>query len=284
MSTVQVVLNSRMLRPVIRAILPDRVRLMLGIARDGSKVPLAALRALRVNLDGLGGQGMHGQRFRFTEDGLSTIHNCDFLEDTRFQRALSCAEKTDSWHGWPMRWRAYIVCWCAEWAMHIPGDFVECGVNKGGYARMILEYVTFEGSGKRMFLFDTFRGFSDTHLRPEEQHIKEHYSYSDCLTEVRRTFSGFRSVDIVPGTVPETLAMRKIERCAYLSIDMNCVQPEIAAAEYFWDKMASGGVIVLDDYGQSAHIAQKLAFDEFARARGVSVLCLPTSQGLIFKP
>ena len=273
-----------MLSPVVRAILPDRVRLMLGIARHGSKLPQAELRTLRVSLDGLGGQGMHGQRFRFTEDGLSTIHNCDFLEDTRFQRALSYAEKTDSWHGWPMRWRAYIVCWCAEWAMRLPGDFVECGVNRGGYARMILEYVAFEDSGKRMFLFDTFRGFSDAHLRPEEQLIKDRYSYSDCLTEVKNTFSSFRSVDIVPGTVPETLAMRNIERCAYLSIDMNCVQPEIAATEYFWDKMTSGGVIVLDDYGQSAHIAQKLAFDEFARARGVSVLCLPTSQGLIFNP
>lgn len=273
-----------MLSPVIRAILPDRFRLMLGIARHGIKLSLAELRSLRLNLDGLSGQGMHGQRFCFAEDGLSTIHNCDFLEDARFQRALACAEKTDSWHGWPMRWRAYIVCWCAEWAMHLPGDFVECGVNKGGYARMILEYVTFEDSGKRMFLFDTFRGFSDTHLRPEEQHIKEQYSYPDCLTDVKRTFSGLRSVDIVPGTVPETLPMRKIDRCAYLSIDMNCVQPEIAAAEYFWDKMTSGGVIVLDDYGQSAHIAQKLAFDEFARARGVSILSLPTSQGLIFKP
>jgi len=273
-----------MLSPIIRAILPDRFRLLLGIARRGSTLPLAELTALRVSLDGRGGQGMHGQQFRFAEDGLSTIHNCDFLEDPRFQRALSCAEKTDSWHGWPMRWRAYIVCWCAEWAMHVPGDFVECGVNKGGYARMILEYVTFETSGKRMFLFDTFRGFSDTHLLPEEQHLKESYSYPDCLTAVKRTFSGLRSVDIVPGTVPETLAMRTIEHCAYLSIDMNCVQPEIAAAEYFWDKMSSGGVILLDDYGQTAHIAQKLAFDDFARARGVSILCLPTSQGLIFKP
>jgi O-methyltransferase len=273
-----------MLNPIFRAIIPERIRLILGIARCGSKLPLTELNALRVSLDGLGGQGMHGQRFRFAEDGLSTIHNCDFLDDARFQRALSFAESTDSWHGWPMRWRAYIVCWCAEWAMHLPGDFVECGVNKGGYSRMICEYVTFESSGKRMFLFDTFQGFSDTHLRPEERQMKERYSYSDCLTDVRRTFSEFRSVDIVPGTVPETLAMRNIERCAFLSLDMNCVQPEIAAAEYFWDKMTSGGVIVLDDYGQSAHIAQKLAFDEFASSRGVSVLCLPTSQGLIFKP
>ena len=69
--------------------------------------------------------------------------------------------------------------------MHLPGDFVECGVNKGGYARMILEYVTFEDSGKRMFLFDTFGDFP-THISglQRAEHIKEQYSYPDCLTRM----------------------------------------------------------------------------------------------------
>ena len=65
---------------------------------------------------------------------------------------------------------------------------------------------------------------------------------------------------------------------------MNCAVPEIAAAEYFWDKLVSGAVIVLDDYGWVCHIEQKLAFDEFASRKNVQVLVLPTGQGLIFKP
>ncbi len=71
---------------------------------------------------------------------------------------------------------------------------------------------------------------------------------------------------------------------AYLSIDMNCVLPEIAAAEHFWERMPSGAVTVLDDYGWNLHEQQKAAFDAFAAKRGVSVLSLPTGQGLIFKP
>jgi hypothetical protein len=65
---------------------------------------------------------------------------------------------------------------------------------------------------------------------------------------------------------------------------MNCVYPEISAAEYFWNKIAPGGIIVLDDYGFDKHINQKEAFDEFANKRGIQVLSLPTGQGLIFKP
>jgi hypothetical protein len=66
---------------------------------------------------------------------------------------------------------------------------------------------------------------------------------------------------------------------------MNCVEPEIAAAEFFWDKMSPGGVIVLDDYCYSGHYRlQNRAFQEFAERRNVEVLALPTGQGLIFKP
>ncbi len=65
---------------------------------------------------------------------------------------------------------------------------------------------------------------------------------------------------------------------------MNTRDPEIAAAEYFWDKLVSGAAIVLDDYGWRKHIEQKRAFDDFASRRGVQVLSLPTGQGLILKP
>ena len=74
-------------------------------------------------------------------------------------------------------------------------------------------------------------------------------------------------------------------RVCYLSIDMNCVGPEIAAAEFFWDRLVSGAVVLLDDYGAGVwHLAQKRAFDEFARRKGVEILSLPTCQGLLIKP
>ena len=84
--------------------------------------------------------------------------------------------------------------------------------------------------------------------------------------------------------MPETLPLVTSEKISYLSIDMNCVGPEIAAAEYFWDKLVSGAAMVIDDYGWSEHFAQKTAFDEFAKAKAVSILSLPTGQGVLLKP
>ena len=84
--------------------------------------------------------------------------------------------------------------------------------------------------------------------------------------------------------IPETLKECKAEKICYLSIDMNVVAPEIAAANFFWDKLVSGGVMILDDDGFPAHIEQKIAFDKFAAEKGVQILYLPTAQGIIFKP
>ena len=64
---------------------------------------------------------------------------------------------------------------------------------------------------------------------------------------MRTTFRDFPNVVIVPGMVPETLSSVKAEKICDLSLDMNAAVPEIAAAEYFWPRMSSGAVIVLDD-------------------------------------
>jgi len=229
-----------------------------------------------------------GSPLTYSQDGLYTIHNADFLRDPRFVAANAQAVATD--HGLGpnlhLEWRIYVCCWAAAHALRHPGDFVECGVHSGIYSRAAVEYVQFEKAADRKFyLLDTFEALPADQLLPEEVEIgvSEHYKYRDVLASARTTFAPYPNVELVPGRVPETLARVPSTQIAYLSIDMNAVVPEIAAAEYFWDKLVPGAVVVLDDYGWRRHIAQKRGFDRFAAERGVSVLSLPTGQGLIFK-
>ena len=85
---------------------------------------------------------------------------------------------------------------------------------------------------------------------------------------------------LIRGTVPGTLdEFPKDRRVAYFSIDMNIVLPEIAAIEFFWDRLVPGAVVLLDDYGWATHLAQKEAFDAFAQAHNAMILTLPTGQG-----
>ena len=149
---------------------------------------------------------------------------------------------------------------------------------------MIISYLGETSFRRRFFLLDTFEGFHLPSLSPEERAmVAKRYRYQPCLDEVTRTFAAFPSVEIIPGTVPDTLSKVKTERVAFLSLDMNCVAPEIAAARHLRDKLVPGGIMVLDDYGFTAHSAQKQAFDRFAVERNASILSLPTGQRLIFQ-
>ncbi len=220
----------------------------------------------------------------YNRDGMATTHNSDFMQDSLFAEAYALGKDTGSWGEEDIQWRAYVACWAADKAKSLPGDFVECGVNRGGLSRTVMHYVNFDGLDKTFYLLDTFEGLSEKYISEREKvrGIRPG-GYEECYSAVRETFKGF-DVRIIKGTVPDTLSQVTTDEVCYLSIDMNCVEPEIAAAEFFWDKLVSGAVVVLDDYGWTQHYEQKVAFDEFASIKGVRVLAMPTGQGLIFKP
>ena len=84
--------------------------------------------------------------------------------------------------------------------------------------------------------------------------------------------------------MPDSLSTVSIDHVAYLSIDMNITYPERKAIEHFWPKLSSGAIVILDDYGFTPYVEQKLSMDEFAKSAGVAVCTLPTGQGMIIKP
>jgi hypothetical protein len=134
-------------------------------------------------------------------------------------------------------------------------------------------------------LFDTFNGLVKDQITDKEmaQGIGIYLDrYKDVYEQVMETFKGM-PVKIIRGAVPDTLTQCESNKIAYLSIDMNCVLPEIAAMNYFWEKITKGGVVILDDYGFPGHTEQKTAFDHFAQAHQVEILTLPTGQGIIIK-
>lgn len=222
--------------------------------------------------------------FTYASDGLTTMHNADFLRHPAFREAYALGVATNSWRGAQIEWRAYVVCWAASKGRTIEGDYVECGVARGGFSRAAMHYIGFEKlPQKKFYLVDTFRGIPAKYVEGTEvAELNRHYT--DSYDDVLRTFAPFPNAVIVRGEIPEILSGVVPEKVCYLSIDLNCTEPSIAAAEHFWPRMSAGAVIVLDDYGFSPFLSLKHAADDFAQRHGVEVLSLPTGQGLIFKP
>jgi hypothetical protein len=226
----------------------------------------------------------------YDEDRLTTEHNHQFTRDPDFIRAYERgvrAEGTD--HRW--RWRVHMGLWAAATASRLPGDFVECGVNRGFLSSAIMESLEWDRLGKTFWLLDTFAGVDESMLSPQELAVvREHNRrlpdgyYVDGAASVIANFAEWSNVRIIEGSVPGTLAGVQSEQVAYLHIDMNSTVPEIAALDHFWPILVPGAVVLLDDYAYFSFELQYAAVNAWAAERDVAVASLPTGQGLIIRP
>jgi O-methyltransferase len=225
----------------------------------------------------------------YANDLLYTYHNADFIKEPKFAEAYALCKQIggDLLKNYDIQWRIHVLCWAATHAAKLEGDFIDCGVNTGFCPRAVIHYTSFEKLNKKYYLLDTFSGLDERYSTPYEMERSKKLGYgkdNSLYERVKQTFAPFKNVELVKGAIPDTLTQVPSQKIAYLSIDMNCVKPEVDALEFFWNKMVSGGIIVLDDYGYPGCIDQKHAHDAFAKSKGVQVLSLPTCQGMILKP
>jgi O-methyltransferase len=152
----------------------------------------------------------------------------------------------------------------------------------------VMHYIDFKSMRDRAFyLVDTFNGIPLEQLNEAEKAtgLGSHNAfYFDCYETVRQNFSKFPNARIIRGVIPEVLNQIDTNNISYVSIDMNCVMPEIAAGRYLWPRLTPGAIVVLDDYGWMDHIQQKHAWDAFAAELDLKILAMPTGQGLLIKP
>lgn len=219
----------------------------------------------------------------YSQDCLTTFNNHDFMQEPRFVAAYQRGIKA-SGVDHRIHWRAHVALWVASQVRRLPGAFVECGVSTGFLSSAIMHYLDWNSLQKDFYLFDTFRGLDERFLTPNEKKTDRLSWYKNLSYEsVRENFSEFKNVHMIQGVVPESLSAVHIPSVCYLSLDMNCTVPEIEAANFFWESLVPGGMILLDDYAYSGYEEQNRAFRLFAAEKGIEILTLPTGQGLILK-
>ncbi len=212
----------------------------------------------------------------FMADNLITYqHTRGFLTEPRFVAAVIASRPEPAERA--IAWRTHTLCWAAESAAALPGDYVECGTYQGYSAEVLMRFT--EGlPGRRLWLYDLFDpsgGLGEGHRMPAHA--------PDLAAQVRARFLQWDNVTVTQGKVPDVLAEAAPDQIAFLHIDMNNAEAERGAMEVLFDRVSPGGIIVLDDYGWSAYRDQMASADQFMQSRGLSVLELPTGQGLVVK-
>ena len=230
----------------------------------------------------------------YIRDGLVSLHRHSFMQDPAFQRAYQRGmQATGGIDPYNWQWRVHVALWASANASRLDGDFVECGVNYGFMSSAIMENLDWDRLGKTFYLLDTFSGLDPRFITAAEHETgtldknEERLGsgfYVDGVEGVRANFAQWQNQRIIVGSVPETLEQVDTTKVAYLALDMNCAPPEIAALRHFWPLLVPGGIVLLDDYAYMGFDEQGVAFDAWAKEMGISILALPTGQGLIIRP
>lgn len=225
-------------------------------------------------------------------DGLASRHNHDFMIDPAFMaaygRGVAATGMDYQWF-----WRVHVGLWAARSAAKLAGDFVECGVNRGFLSSAIMYDLDWNTTNRLFYLLDTFAGLDERYLSDEERaggvserNRREITSgfYTTNLESVKQNFAEWPGAKIIQGSIPDTLPQIDSTRIAFLHIDLNCTIPEVAAIDYLWDRLVPGAFILLDDYAYFGYNPQKEGMDQWAGKMNLSILSLPTGQGLLIKP
>lgn len=256
---------------------------------DGSS---RVIKSLIKNLLAKAGLGIYRVRGRYDQDGLFTVHSDHFRRDPAFRESYSRGVQASRGVEPAIEWRVHVALWAAETALRADGDFVECGVNAGFTSSAIMEKLRWNTLRRRFFLIDTFTGpVLEDYSREEAaqdriliaQRALAAGAFVTDMERVRANFAEWGNAVIVQGAVPRILESVEFGPVAFLHIDMNCALPELAAFEFFWERLSPGAVVLFDDYCFYGHDSQRVAIDASAMQRGATLLSLPTGQGLIVK-
>jgi len=168
----------------------------------------------------------------------------------------------------------------------VPGDLVECGVWRGGSMMVIaLTLVDLNATDRDLHLFDTFTRTPDP---GEEDVVISGVRAADIIDEIRAA-KAFRYLPMaeveqllgdtgypvgrlhfVPGLVEDTIPVAAPEAIALCRLDTDWYASTAHELEHLWPRIAPGGVLLIDDYGE--FMGARKAVDEYLAAHDERVL------------
>ena len=167
------------------------------------------------------------------------------------------------------------------------GEVMECGVWKGGTAKVIRDELLKAGSNKKLHLFDSFAGMSKVNTE-RDRHVVGHFD-DTSVEAVQHFVIGEIGADPAgicqfhPGWVPESFGGLEELRFCFAHIDLDLYQSIADALEFVYPRLTKGGIIVFDDYGFASCPGAKRAVDAFVAEKPEEVLVLHSGQAVLVK-
>jgi hypothetical protein len=207
--------------------------------------------------------------------GVYTQHSMRWLHEGRFAEIHDRHRKLNPFNA-PneLRLRHYTACMFADFAKHVPGDFLSAGISFGVAPRVIYDFVEFGKLGKTYHFIDPFLGVNYPGAGPSP--------YNTDFEFVRRQYPGDAPVVFHRQLLPDCFPLKGLDRgLAFVHLNTTHPPAEAASLRYLYESLNPGGYIVIDDY--SFGTGQFEDYDPAVAALGARIYSLVTGQGVIQK-
>jgi hypothetical protein len=159
----------------------------------------------------------------------------------------------------------------------VPGDFIECGVWRGGGCIFMAGYLRAYGmNDRRVLVADSFEGLPTPSL-PQDAGIdlskNKFPELAVSLETVKENFAAYDldqdNVVYLKGWFKDTLPNAPADTIALLRMDGDLYESTMDILNALYDKVAPGGVVIVDDF--YAVPACEKAIVDFFRQRGLAL-------------
>jgi len=200
-----------------------------------------------------------------------------FLKDGEFRRYFErFIGERGNWKNFERRWT---VDQMLRLLPDVPGDLAECGVFEGAASYQLCRFA--EKYGRTVHLFDSFQGISAPKENDGTHWTEGGLSASEST--VHANLKEFACFKTYPGWIPERFAEVSDRRFAFVHIDVDVEQPTYDSIAFFYPRMNSGAIIILDDHGYDTCPGARKAALEYMADKREPVLDLATGQGMIIR-
>lgn len=161
----------------------------------------------------------------------------------------------------------------------VAGAVAELGVYKGEFAK----YLNAAFPDRRLYLFDSFEGFSDrdSTIDRNQNFSTGDQNFSD--TSVSLVLGKMKHRDnciVKKGWFPESLQGLEETFC-FVSLDADLYKPIYDGLEYFYPRLSKGGYIFVHDYNNNLYAGAKQAVREFCEKMNIGYTPISDSWGTV---
>lgn len=173
-----------------------------------------------------------------------------------------------------MFWIQDFAKWIDE--QKLDGCVAECGVFRGDSAKYINKFFP----DRKLYLFDTFKGFEETDI--EYEIGLNNQNYNESVFNNKELFANTNlellmqkmeypsNIEICKGFFPKT-AQNVNDLFVFVNLDMDLYLPMLAGLNFFWDKIVTGGCILLHDFFHPSLPGVRKAVNDFEKERKIHI-------------